>query len=364
MENSAAMLVDLPEWEALKSHCRKLRSAKLRALFRKDPERGTRMSLEAAGLYLDYSKNRVTDETLRLLLALAEARGLRLAILDMFSGKAINETEHRAVLHVALRNRSNSPITVDGKDVMPGVNAVLGRMAAFADKVRSGEWKGHTGLRIRNVVNIGIGGSDLGPAMAYEALKACGDRNLTVRFVSNVDGTHFVEQTQGMNPAETLFIVASKTFTTQETMTNAGTARLQLAPSILCIAASKRISSVLPRDWANEPHVSDPFRRTGQAHFGRTCESVPRWSLHPVRCRNSTTRICVMECLRYPNSATGVGFPTRSTTGISHVLRDGEQRPAERCSGGEFRRHRWAGGCANSLSRTLKSRKCFEFLGQ
>jgi len=225
MDDNATTLVDKPEWEALKAHYKKTKSVKLRALFRKDPERGTRMTLEDVGLYLDYSKNRATDDTLRLLLALAEARGLKSAIGDMFAGKAINETEKRAVLHVALRNRSNSPIKVDGKDVMPGVNAVLGKMAAFADRVRSGEWKGHTGLRIRNVVNIGIGGSDLGPAMAYEALKSYSDRNLTVRFVSNVDGTHFVEQTQGMNPAETLFIVASKTFTTQETMTNAETAR-------------------------------------------------------------------------------------------------------------------------------------------
>jgi glucose-6-phosphate isomerase len=225
MESDVKTLTDRPEWKALKDHHKRIRNATIRSLFKKDPERGTRMTLEAAGLYFDYSKNRVTEDTLRLLLALTEACRLRQAIQAMFSGKAINETEKRAVLHVALRNRSNSPICVDGKDVMPSVNAVLAKMAAFADKVRSGEWKGYTGLRIRNVVNIGIGGSDLGPAMAYEALKSYSDRNLTVRFVSNVDGTHFVEQTHGMNPSETLFIVASKTFTTQETMTNAETAR-------------------------------------------------------------------------------------------------------------------------------------------
>lgn len=225
MADENTLLADTPEWEALRAHYRKVRNLKLRALFRNDPERGTRMTLEAAGLYLDYSKNRVTDETLHLLLGLAKARGLEQARQDMFSGQAINETENRPVLHVALRNRSNTPILVNNQDVMPQVNAVLDKMSVFSDRIRSGEWKGHTGLRIRNVVNLGIGGSDLGPAMAYEALKSYSDRALTVRFVSNVDSTHFVEQTQGMNPAETLFIVASKTFTTQETMTNAETAR-------------------------------------------------------------------------------------------------------------------------------------------
>jgi glucose-6-phosphate isomerase len=218
-------LTAMAEWKALVKHYREIEPAHLRTLFNNDSDRGSRMSLEAAGLYLDYSKNRITAESLTKLLALADARGLRQAIDDMFSGKAINETENRAVLHVALRNRSCTPIYVDGRDVMPGVNSVLDRMAKFANSVRSGEWLGHTGRRIRNVVNIGIGGSDLGPAMAYEALKSYSDRNITVRFVSNVDATHFVEATRDMDPAETLFIVASKTFTTQETMTNANTAR-------------------------------------------------------------------------------------------------------------------------------------------
>jgi len=213
------------EWKALAKHYKEIEPVHLRELFKKDSERGSKMFLEAAGLYLDYSKNRITEESLKKLIALADARGLRQAIDDMFIGKAINETENRAVLHVALRNRSCTPVYVEGRDVMPGINSVLDRMVRFANSVRSGEWLGHTGRRIRNVVNLGIGGSDLGPAMAYEALKSYSDRNLTVRFVSNVDATHFVETTRGMDPAETLFIVASKTFTTQETMTNANTAR-------------------------------------------------------------------------------------------------------------------------------------------
>jgi len=226
------VLTGMDEWKALGEHFSEIGDGHLRDMFGDDPDRAERMSLEACGLFLDYSKNRATAETMGLLTALAEARGLRGAIDDMFAGKAINETENRSVLHVALRNRSNTPILVEGKDVMPGVNAVLEKMRGFADRVRCGEWLGHTGKRIRNVVNIGIGGSDLGPAMAYEALKSYSDRGLTVRFVSNVDGTHFAEQTLGMDPAETLFIVASKTFTTQETMTNAQTARDWLLASL------------------------------------------------------------------------------------------------------------------------------------
>jgi len=218
-------LTKTPEWKALEECYLKIRDVHLRELFKNDADRGRRLSVDAAGLYLDYSKNLVTDETFQRLMKLATARGLRQAIGDMFSGKAINETENRAVLHIALRNRSNTRIMVAGHDVMRAVNAVLDRMAAFADRVISGECVGHTGQRFRNVVNIGIGGSDLGPAMAYEALRPFSDRDLTMRFVSNIDGTHFAEQTRGMNPAETLFIVASKTFTTQETMTNARTAR-------------------------------------------------------------------------------------------------------------------------------------------
>jgi glucose-6-phosphate isomerase len=216
---------DMQEWRDLAEHYEQVESTHLRDLFSDDGERAERMSLEACGLQLDYSKNRATDETVTMLLKLANACELKKAIADMFSGEHINRTEDRAVLHTALRNRSGSPVIVDGEDVMPGILSVLDRMGEFSNKVRSGEWVGYTGKRIRNVVNLGIGGSDLGPAMAYEALKSFSDRALTVRFVSNVDGTHFVEQTHGMDPAETLFIVASKTFTTQETMTNAQTAR-------------------------------------------------------------------------------------------------------------------------------------------
>jgi glucose-6-phosphate isomerase len=214
-----------PEWKALAAHHEKARDLHLRGLFAEDPERGERLTAEGAGLSLDYSKHRVTDETLRLLRALAEAVGLRARIDAMFRGEKINVTEGRAVLHVALRAPRGVAILVDGQDVVPGVHAVLDRMADFATRVRGGAWTGHTGKRIRTVVNIGIGGSDLGPVMAYEALKAYSDRGLGFRFVSNVDGTDFAEATRDLDPAETLFIVSSKTFTTLETMTNAETAR-------------------------------------------------------------------------------------------------------------------------------------------
>jgi len=212
-------------WKALASHYKTVSKLHLRQLFADDPKRGQRLALEAIGLYLDYSKNRVTDETIQLLLQLAEDSGLRDRIDAMFSGEKINVTEKRAVLHVALRAPKDEEILVDGKNVVPEVHAVLDRMSDFSDRVRSGEWQGHTGKRIRNVINIGIGGSDLGPVMAYEALKHYSQRDLTFRFVSNVDGTDFAEAVQGLDPAETLFIVSSKTFTTLETMTNARTAR-------------------------------------------------------------------------------------------------------------------------------------------
>jgi glucose-6-phosphate isomerase len=212
-------------WPALAAHYEKIKEVHLRTLFAEDPGRGERFSLEAAGLYLDYSKHRLTDETLRLLLDLADESGLRGKIDAMFRGDRINLTENRAVLHVALRAPRNRQIRVDGRDVVPEVHAVLDKMADFAGRVRSGEWKGHTGKRIRNVVNIGIGGSDLGPVMAYEALRHYSARNLTLRFVSNVDGTDFAEAVQDLDAPETLFIVSSKTFTTLETMTNARTAR-------------------------------------------------------------------------------------------------------------------------------------------
>ncbi|MGC2208520.1 MAG: glucose-6-phosphate isomerase [Candidatus Korobacteraceae bacterium] len=212
-------------WKALQSHYEKLRELHLRKLFAEDPKRGERMTAEAVGLFLDYSKNRITDETIALLIELAKESGLQSRIDAMFRGEKINITEKRAVLHVALRAPKGSSIVVDGEDVVPQVHAVLDKMADFANRVRSGEWKGHTGKRIRNVINIGIGGSDLGPVMAYEALKHYSDRTMTFRFVSNVDGTDFAEAVAGLEPSETLFIVSSKTFTTLETMTNAQTAR-------------------------------------------------------------------------------------------------------------------------------------------
>jgi len=212
-------------WKALTAHYKAVSKLHLRQLFADDPKRGQRMAVEAVGLYLDYSKNRVTDETLKLLLQLATESGLRERINAMFSGEKINITEKRAVLHVALRAPKDESILVDGKNVVPEVHAVLDQMADFSNRVRSGEWKGHTGKRIRNVINIGIGGSDLGPVMAFEALKHYSDRSMNFRFVSNVDGTDFAEAVQDLDPAETLFIVSSKTFITLETMTNAHTAR-------------------------------------------------------------------------------------------------------------------------------------------
>ncbi|HJR03656.1 MAG TPA: glucose-6-phosphate isomerase [Methylomirabilota bacterium] len=219
------MISQSEAWAALRKHHGRMRDVHLRTLFAEDPGRGERLALEAASLYLDYSKNRVTDETLRLLLALAEAAGLRARIDAMFSGEKINVTEQRAALHVALRAPRGTRILVDGQDVVPGVHAVLDRLADFSTRVRGGAWAGFTGKPIRNVVNIGIGGSDLGPVMAYEALRHYGDRRLTLRFVSNVDGTDFVEATRDLDPAETLFVVSSKTFTTQETLANAHAAR-------------------------------------------------------------------------------------------------------------------------------------------
>ena len=212
-------------WKALVAHHVKIRDLHLRKLFADDPKRGERMTLEAAGLFFDYSKNRVTDETLKLLVQLAEESGLRGRIDAMFRGDKINITENRAVLHVALRAPKKASIVVDGENVVPQVHAVLDKMADFSNRVRSGAWKGYTGKRILNVINVGIGGSDLGPVMAYEALKHYSDRTMTFRFVSNVDGTDFAEAVHDLDPAETLFIISSKTFTTLETMTNARTAR-------------------------------------------------------------------------------------------------------------------------------------------
>ena len=219
------LLTERPAWRALAGHYQTVRGLHLRQLFAEDPRRGERLTAEAAGLYLDYSKNRITDETVRLLLRLADECGLRERIDAMFRGDRINETERRAVLHTALRAPDNEQIFVDGVDVVPEVHAVLTRMAAFALRIRSGEWLGYTGKRIRNVINIGIGGSDLGPVMAYEALRYYSQRDLNFRFISNVDGTDFAEATRDLDPEETLFIICSKTFTTLETLTNAHAAR-------------------------------------------------------------------------------------------------------------------------------------------
>ena len=221
----SAPLRQRPAWAQLEAHFQKLKSLHLKQLFAQDPKRGEKFALEAAGIYLDYSKNRITDETLSLLLQLAQESGLRAQIDAMFGGDAINVSEKRAVLHTALRAPRDATILHEGRNVVSDVHAVLDRMSDFSNRVRSGEWKGHSGKRIRNVINIGIGGSDLGPVMAYEALKHYSDRTMTFRFVSNVDGTDFSEAVRDLDPAETLFIVSSKTFTTLETMANAQSAR-------------------------------------------------------------------------------------------------------------------------------------------
>jgi glucose-6-phosphate isomerase len=225
MTATIPLLTQRAAWKALEAHYKKIRKLHLRRLFAKDPQRGERLTAEAVGIYLDYSKNRITDQTVNLLLQLAEESGLRSRIDAMFRGDKINVTEKRAVLHVALRAPQGQSILVDGEDVVPQVHAVLDKMAAFSNRVRSGEWKGHTGKPIRNVINVGIGGSDLGPVMAYEALRHYCQRDLTFRFVSNIDGTDFAEATRDLDAEETLFIISSKTFTTLETMTNAHTAR-------------------------------------------------------------------------------------------------------------------------------------------
>jgi glucose-6-phosphate isomerase len=232
MTDSSDVITSTPEWQALAAHAEQTRAVHLRTLFADDPSRGQTMALEVGDLYLDYSKHRITAETLRLLAALARRAGVEARRDAMFAGEKINVTEQRAVLHVALRAPRGTVIEVDGADVVPGVHEVLDRMGRFSDQVRSGGWTGHTGRRIRNIVNIGIGGSDLGPAMAYEALENYSDRSLTFRFVSNIDGTDFWEATRDLDPAETMFIVVSKTFTTLETMTNAATAKAWLLDAL------------------------------------------------------------------------------------------------------------------------------------
>jgi glucose-6-phosphate isomerase len=230
--SGAKTLTALPEWTALKTHYESVKDLQLRGLFASDASRGERLTVEAAGLMLDYSKNRVTDETIRLLLALAKARGVTALRDRMFAGEKINISEQRAVGHVALRAPRGERVPMDGTNVVPDVHAVLDRMAAFSDKVRTGAWTGHTGKRIRNVINIGIGGSYLGPEMAYRALRRFRDPGITVKFVANVDGAAFEDATHGLDPNETLFVVASKTFTTLETMTNAAAARSWILKAI------------------------------------------------------------------------------------------------------------------------------------
>ncbi len=225
MNHKSSSLTSTPAWQALQKHYRNIAACPLGELFVADPHRGETFTAEGGGIFLDYSKNRITEETMRLLFALAEQAGLQQRIEAMFRGDKINITENRAVLHTALRAPRGEKIYVDGEDIVPGVHEVLDKMAAFAERIRSGSWLGHTGKKIRNVINIGIGGSDLGPVMAYEALKFYSDRSLQFAFVSNVDGDDFAEAVQGLDPAETLFVVSSKTFTTLETMTNAHTAR-------------------------------------------------------------------------------------------------------------------------------------------
>jgi glucose-6-phosphate isomerase len=240
MPEDTTRIDQTPEWRALQRHREELGGVHLRELFAADPGRGAAMTVEAGDLYLDWSKQRVTAETVRLLVALAERAGLRERIDAMFAGQRINTTEDRPVLHVALRAPKGSSILVDGHDVVPDVHAVLTKLREFAEQVRSGRWLGHTGLPVRNVVNIGIGGSDLGPAMAYEALRPYSDRSRRFRFVSNVDGADIAEATRDLDPAETLFIVCSKTFTTIETLTNARTARSWLLDALGAEAAVKR----------------------------------------------------------------------------------------------------------------------------
>ena len=252
--NSAAGIAPLPSrpaWKALAAHFASVKDIELKQLFADDPRRGERLTTEAMGVYFDYSKNRVTDTTIELLLQLAAESGLRERIDAMFRGDRINVSENRAVLHVALRAPRGASIVLDGKNVVPDVHAVLDRMAQFADRVRSGAWTGHTGKRIRNVINVGIGGSDLGPVMAYEALKHYSDRAMTFRFVSNVDGTDFAEAVHGLDAAEALFIISSKTFTTLETMTNAQTARDCRWPAW----------AVTPRPWRSTSSRYRPTRK-------------------------------------------------------------------------------------------------------
>src|SRR5215472_13175875 len=254
---------ETPAWRALQAHYDKIKDTHLRQLFAEDAKRGERLVAEGAGLYLDYSKNRITDETIRLLLQLAAERGVAQRRDAMFRGEKINSTEKRAALHVALRAPQNTQIKVDGADVIPEVHGVLQKMAAFSDRVRSGEWKGHTGKRIKNIINVGIGGSYLGPEMAYAGLRAFTDKAMTFRFVANIDGAAFAEATGDLDPAETLFILSSKTFTTLETMTNAATARKWIVGALGGEAVSKHFVAVSTNAAAVAKFGIDPANMFG-----------------------------------------------------------------------------------------------------
>ncbi len=279
-------LIERPAWKALESHLKKVRAQHLRKLFDADPERGKRMTAEAAGIYLDYSKNRVTDQTITLLVQLAEESGLRARIDAMFRGDKINSTEGRAVLHVALRAPRGTSIVVDGHDVVPDVHEVLQRMADFSNRVRSGAWTGHTGKRIRNVVNIGIGGSDLGPVMAYEALKHYSDRALAFRFVSNVDGTDFAEAVRDFDPAETLFIVSSKTFTTSGDDDKRSYGSRLVAPRFRRRPESPLPSTLSPSRPTRRKYRNSASTRATCSGSGTGWAVVTRWT------RRSASRPC------------------------------------------------------------------------
>ena len=270
-----------PERKALSDHRKTLQDAELRDLFRDDPERGERLSAEACGLYLDYSKNLLTDATLELLFELVEASGLRARIEEMFAGEKLNSSESRSILHVALRAPREAQLEVDGHDVVPEVHAVLDRMADFCERVRSGAWRGHTGRRIRNLVNIGIGGSDLGPMMAYEALKHYSDRGLRFAFVSNVDASDFAEAVRDFDPEETLFIVCSKTFTTLETLSNARTARAWCLAALGDEAAvARHFAAVSTNAEAVTAFGIDPGNMFGFWDWSvGAIRSTPRWGL-------------------------------------------------------------------------------------
>ena len=271
---SVARLREHPAWDLLQQHYSAMKGIHLRELFAEDPRRGQRMTVDAEGIYLDYSKNRITDETLRLLFDLARQAGLGDRIDAMFRGEKINVSENRAVLHVALRAPPDASITFEGRNVVPEVHAVLNKMAGFAEQLRSGAWKGSTGKPIRNVVNIGIGGSDLGPVMAYEALKYYSAPTLTFRFVSNVDGTDLVEAVRDLDPAETLFIVCSKTFTTLETLTNAASARdwllagLEATKRLLPVTSSR--SRPMSRKSPNSASTRTTCSRSGTGSAAAT----------------------------------------------------------------------------------------------